>query len=183
MKTIATALAALLIGGAATGAHADTFATFNVAGLIGNGETVGGVLTLDVTTGTLQSAAVTLMGPLKDTLNVIRPAFQGQLVVGDSNASTTGYSVLLSTLPSGKSFAGYNGGPVVGQLDAGPDFNSTINGLSLTAATATDGGGPTAVPEPNAAALLATALFGLSMAMFAARAVESRRGRHGRPWA
>lgn len=172
-------LTAVLVAAGAMGphlAHADLIRTFDMSGSFQDGASLGGTVTIDVTTGTITGAALNLGTPIGASITTGTQT----LAVYTGGASAVRY---FSTIPNSAitlagdtlyldfkttSLVGYGGGTLYSTTDPGTIINGTPYGSEIadhygTLQTQLVTGAVSAVPEPSGLALLAAGLFGLGL--------------------
>ena len=170
-------LAAVLVAGGALGAqlaHADVIQTFNVSGSFQDGASLGGTVTIDVTTGNITGAALDLGTPISASITT---GSQGTIAYGagavlyaatiPNSASQLGGDTLYLAFAT-SSLVDYSGGALYSTTDPGTTINgnprgSLIQTQSGSVQTQLTSGAVSAVPEPSGLAPLAAGLFGLGL--------------------
>ena len=169
----------MLVAGGVLGsqlAHADTIRTFNVSGSFQDGASLGGTITIDVTTGNITGAALDLGSPIGASITTGNQttaqytqgatAVRYQSTIPSSATALGGDTLNLDFATT--SLIGYSGGALYSTTDPGTvlqeiPYGSTIADQYGIIHTQLVSGAVSAVPEPSGLAPLAAGLFGLGL--------------------
>jgi hypothetical protein len=185
-KLFAAVLVAVGVMGAQL-AHADLLRTFDVSGSFQDGSSLGGTVTIDVTSGAITAAALDLGAPISVSItngSYGSTAFSGGVIAALYAATIPNSAAQLANDKLYLDFAtpslvGYSGGAFYSTTDPaavtnGKPYGTEIHdqfGIIQTQLVSGAATAATAVPEPSGLATLAAGLFGLGL-------VARRKQRH-----
>jgi WD40 repeat protein len=164
MKSNRLFIAALVCLGSGTAQarmSTDEILTFNASGKFSNGDALGGTVTIDVTTGTVTTAAFTATGPDPQLFNSTIGQASNTPVAGDTeiaaySPTNGGVPTLVLSVPT-SSFVGYLGGTLGSNTMGANGFTSAYffnDGSNVTLVS----GSLTSIPEPTSLVCSASAL-------------------------